>query len=257
MNSYINTLNVQYISRHDSDIIHFLLQSEDYMDILKVDIAIKDSNRLSFQTQWNKELPGQILLWLKKKVASLKDLKDTVTYFITALYNEISNKYEKLESTIDHCLKELPEILKLIVEKAEELINSIKFQDLGKFSSWISKVYSDAVNSSILNEIAEQAEKTRRIIEDYYKTVEAKAKDIFAEMTLEQLIEDTQAWIESTMTRLEVLMNQIIETLKDAKNIQPYVRLNNTELNIDIPIPFIRDFFSRMISHPCTKTLSS
>lgn len=231
--------------------------SEEYMDILKVDIAIKDPNRLSFQTQWNKELPGQIILWLKKKVASLKDLKDTVTYFITALYNDISNKYEKLESTIDHCLKELPEILKLIVEKAEELISSIKFQDLGKLSSWISKVFSDAVNSNILNEIAEQAEKTRRIIEDYYKTVEAKAKDILPEMTLEQLIEDTQAWIESTMTRLEVLMNHIIETLKDAKNIQPYVRLNDTELNIDMPIQFIRDFFSRIISHPCTKTLSS
>ncbi|XP_016110732.1 apolipoprotein B-100-like [Sinocyclocheilus grahami] len=231
--------------------------SEDYMDILKVDIAIKDPNRLSFQTQWNKELPGQILLWLKKKVASLKDLKDTVTYFISALYNDISNKYEKLESTIDHCLKELPEILKLSVKKAEELISSIKFQDLGKLSSWISKVFSDAVNSNILNEIAEQAEKTRRIIEGYYKTVKAKAQDIFAEMTLAQLIEDTQAWIESTMTHLEVLMNQIIETLKDAKNIQSYVRLNGTELNIDIPIPFIRNFFSRMISHPCTKTLSS
>uniref|UniRef100_A0A673FPX3 Apolipoprotein B-100-like n=1 Tax=Sinocyclocheilus rhinocerous TaxID=307959 RepID=A0A673FPX3_9TELE len=250
-------INTKYTSRHDSDIIYFLLQSEDYMDILKFDIAINDPNRLSFQTQWNKELPGQILLWLKKKVASLKDLKDTVTYFISALYNDISNKYEKLESTIDHCLKELPEILKLSVKKAEELISSIKFQDLGKFSSWISKVFSNAVDSNILNEIAEQAEKTRRIIEGYYKTVKAKAQDIFAGMTLEQLIEDTQAWIESTMTHLEVLMNQIIETLKDAKNIQSYVRLNDTELNIDIPIPFIRNFFSRMISHPCTKTLSS
>lgn len=138
------------------------------MDILKVDIAIKDPNRLSFQTQWNKELPGQIILWLEKKVASLKDLKDTVTYFITALYNDIINKYEKLESTIDHSLKELPEILKLILEKAEELIGSIKFQDLGKFSSWISKVFSDAVNSNILNETAKLAEKTRIIIEGHF-----------------------------------------------------------------------------------------
>lgn len=205
------------------------------MDILKVDIAIKNSNRLSFQTQWNKELPSQILLWLKKKVASLKD---TVTYFITPFYNDIRMKYEKLESNIDDCLKELPKILKLSMEKADKLINSIKFRDLDKLSSWISKVFSDTVNSNILNEIAEQAEKTSRIIEDYYKTVKAKAQDIFAEMTFEQLIYDIQAWIESTMTCLEVLMNQIIETLKDAKNIQSYVRLNDTEMNIDIPIPF-------------------
>uniref|UniRef100_A0A673JUZ2 Apolipoprotein B-100-like n=1 Tax=Sinocyclocheilus rhinocerous TaxID=307959 RepID=A0A673JUZ2_9TELE len=197
--------------------------------------ANPNSNRLSFQTQWNKELPSQITLWLKKKVASLKD---KVTYFITAIYDDISRKYEKLESTIDDCLKELPDILKLSMEKADELINSIKFQDLDKLSSWISKVFSETVNSNILNEIAEQAEKTSRIIEDYYKTVKAKAQDFFAEMTLEQLIEDIQAWIESTMTRLEVLMNQIIETLKDAKNIQSYVRLNDTEMNIDIPIPF-------------------
>ncbi|RXN25662.1 Apolipoprotein B-100-like protein [Labeo rohita] len=221
--------------------------SEEDIDILKVDIAIKNSNRLSFETQWNKELPGQIFLWLRKKVASFKDLKDTVTHYVTALYDDISKKYEKLESTIDHCLKELSEILKLCVEKAEELINS----------SCISKVFSDAVNSNILNEIAEQAEKTRKIIEDYYKTTTTKAQDIFAEMTLDQLIEDIQTWVESNMTRLEVLINQIIETLKDAKNIQSYVRLNDTEMNIDIPIPFIWDFFSRMISHPCLKTLNS
>ncbi|XP_026089616.1 apolipoprotein B-100-like [Carassius auratus] len=209
--------------------------SEDYLDILKIDIVIKNSNRLSFQTQWNKELPSQIILWLKKKVASLKD---TITYFVIAFYNDISKKYEKLENTIDDCLKELPEIMKLSMEKADELINSIKFKDLDKLSSWISKVFSDMVNSNILNEIAVQAEKTSRITEDYCKTVIAKAQDIFAEMTLEQLIDDIQAWIESTMTRLELLMNQIIETLKNAKNSQSYVRLNDTEINIDIPIPF-------------------
>lgn len=240
-------MNIQYTSGHDNDIFYFLLQSEEDIDILKVDIAIKNSNRLSFETQWNKELPGQIFLWLRKNVALFKDLKDTVTHYVTALYDDISKKYEKLESTIDHCLKELSEILKLCVEKAEELINS----------SCISKVFSDAVNSNILNEIAEQAEKTRKIIEDYYKTTTTKAQDIFAEMTLDQLIEDIQTWVESNMTRLEVLMNQIIETLKDAKNIQSYVTLNDTEMNIDIPIPFIWDFFSRMISHPCLKTLNS
>lgn len=378
------------------------------MDILKVDIVIKNSNRLSFQTQWNKELPSQILLWLKEKVASLKDLKDTITYYITAVYNGISKKYEKLESTIDHikdqgkvmykraaadlagisskisdnivmilrayqkniqalleaaisfmrdtqfqlsghaeklsglevynkisvfifdvieeaitrvpeiftsCAKaviehirevevtipgsthiitgrdmlddfhvafqkiqsqmitivkglrdvsfetivqKLSEILKLSVEKAEELLNTIKFQDFNKLSSWISKVFSDAVNSNILNKITEQAEKSRAIIEDYYKTVKAKAQDIFAEMTIEQLIEDIQAWIESIINRLEVLMKQFTETLKDAiKIIQFYVRVSDTEMDIDIPIPFIWDFFSRMISYPCIKTLIS
>ncbi|XP_043075498.1 apolipoprotein B-100-like [Puntigrus tetrazona] len=231
--------------------------SEDDVDILKVDVAIKDPNKLNFQMQWNKELPGQIIFWLKTKVASLKDLKDTVTYFITALYNDISNKYNKLERTIDHCLKELPGILKLSVEKAKEHVSSIKFQNLSKLSSWISKVFSDAVNSNILNEVAEQAEKTKIIIEDYCKTVKAQAHDIFAEMTLEQLIEDTQAWIESTVTHLEVLMNKIIETLKDTKNIQYYITLNDTELNIDITILFIKDLISRMSSHPCTKTISS
>lgn len=390
-----------------------LLQSEDNVDILKVDIAIMNSNRLSFQTQWNKEVPSQILLWLKEKVASLKDLKDTITYYITAVYNGISKKYEKLESAIDHikdqgkvmykraaekfaaadlagisskisdnivmilrayqknikalleaaisfmrdtqfqlpghaeklsgleaynkisvfffdvieeaitkvpelftsCAKavnehirkvevkipgsthiitgkdvlddfhvafqkiqsqiitivkglrnvsfetivqKLSEILKFSVDKAEELLNTIKFQDLDKLSSWISKVFSDAVNSNSLSEITEQAEKFRTIIEDYYTTVKAKAQDIFAEMTIEQLIEDIQAWIKSIMNRLEVLRDQITKTLKDAiKNIPFYVRVSDTEMDIDIPISFIWDFYNRMISHPCIKSLIS
>lgn len=377
------------------------------MDILKFDIAIKNSKRLSFQTQWNKELPSQILMWLKEKVASLKDLKDTILYYITAVYNDTSKKYEKLQGAIDHIkyqskvmykraaetiaaadqisynvvmvprayqkniqalleaaisfirdtrfqlpghfenlsglevynkisvfifdvideaitrvpeiftsyakaiiehireievtipgstriitgrdvlddfhvafqkiqsqmitilkglrdvrfetiVDKLSEILKLSVEKAEELLNIIKFQDLSKLSFWISKAFSDAVNSNIFIEITEQAEKSRTIIEDYYKTVKAKAQDIFDEMTIEQLVVDIQAWIESIMNQLEVLMNKITETLKDAiKNIQFYVRVSDTEMDIDIPITFIWDFFSRMISHPFIKTLIS
>ncbi|KAG1928722.1 apolipoprotein B-100 [Pimephales promelas] len=387
--------------------------SADNVDILKVDIAIMNSNRLSFQTQWNKEVPSQILLWMKEKVASLKDLKDTITYYISAVYDGISKKYEKLESAIDlikdqgkvmykraaekiaaadlsgisskisdnivmilrayqkniqalldaaisfmrntqfqlpghaeklsglevcnkinvfifdfieeaitkvpeiftSCAKaviehirkvevtipgsthiitgrdvlddfnvafqkiqsqiitivkglrdvsfetivqKLSEILKFSVEKAEELFNAIKFQDLDKLSSWVSKVFSDAVNSNSLREITEQAENFRKIIEDYYQTVKAKAQDIFAEMTIEQLIEDIQAWINYVMNRLEVLRDQITKTFKDAiKNIPFYIRVNDTEMDIDIPIPFIWDFFSRMISHPCIKSLIS
>ncbi|XP_051511043.1 apolipoprotein B-100-like [Myxocyprinus asiaticus] len=387
--------------------------SEENVDILKVSVAVMDSNRLNFQTEWNKEVPSQILLWLKEKVAFLKDVKDTITYYINAVYDDISKKYEKLESTIDHmkdqgtvmygraaekiaaadltgiCSKisdnmviilrayqkniqtlleaaisfmrdtqfqlpghseklsglevynkisvffadvieeaitrvpeilatysetvieyirevevtipgstyiisgremlddfhaafqkiqtqmitivkslgdvsfetivqKLSEILKFSVEKAEELLNTIKFHNLDKLSSWISNVYTDAVNSNFLSEIKEQAEKSRRIIEDYYKTVKAKAQEIFVEMTTEQLIADIQAWIDSTVVHLEVLMNQFIETLKDAvKDVQSYVRVSDTELDIDIPLPFIWNFISGVFSDPCIKTLSS
>ncbi|XP_067273062.1 apolipoprotein B-100-like [Pseudorasbora parva] len=346
--------------------------SEDNVDILKVDIMIKNSNRLSFQTQWNNEFSSQIILWLKEKVASLKDLKDTITYYITGISSKISQNtlmilrayqkniqalleaatsfmrdtqfqlpghveklsglevYNKIsvfifdvienaitrvpdlftsyaKAVIEHIKKvevtipgsthiitgrdvlddihvafqeiqsqmitivkglrdisietivqKLSEILKLSVEKAEELLNANKFQDLDKLSSWMSEVFTDAVNSKILSEITEQVEKYMAINEDYYKTVKVKAQDIFAEMTSEQLNEDIQAWIESMMNWLEVLMNQITKTLKDAsKSIQFYVRVSDTELDIDIPIPFIWDFFIRMISHPCIKTLIS
>ncbi|XP_051951271.1 apolipoprotein B-100-like [Xyrauchen texanus] len=387
--------------------------SEDNVDILKVNVAVKDSNRLSFQTEWNKEVPTQIIMWLKEKVASLKDLKDKITYYINAVYDDISKKYEKLESTIDDmkdqgkviyrraaeqiasadltgiCSKisenmviflrayqnniqtlleaaisfmrdtqfqlpghseklsglevynkisvfiadviekaitripeivatyaetvteyirevevtipgstyiisgremlddfhaafqkiqsqmitivnglgdvsfetivqKLSEILKFSVEKAEELLNTIKFQDLDKLSSWISNVYTDAVNSNFLSEITEHVEKSRRIIEDYYNTIKAKAQAIFAEMTIEQLIADIQAWIDSTVARLEVLKNQFIETLKDAiKDVQSYVRVSDTEMDIDIPLPLMWNFISGVFSGPCMKTLSS
>lgn len=389
------------------------LQSEDTMDILKVNVAITDSNRLSFQTQWNKEVQAKILMWLKEKVASLKDLKDTITYYINAVYKDISKNYEKLEITIDHIkvqakgmykravekvaaadfagvsskisdniviilrayqkniqtlldatisfmrdiqfqlpgyaeklsgldvynkisafvaevieeaitklpeifstyakavterirqveikipgcpyiirgsdmldelravfqkiqsqtitivkslgnvrfetiVQKLSEILKFTVGKAEEFINTLKNQDLDKLREWMSTVYTDAVNSNILREIIEQSETSRAIIVEYYRTVKAKAQEIFAEMTVEQLIADINAWIDATATRLQVLMNQIIKTIKDAaENVKSYVRVSETEMDIDIPLPLIWDFFNRVISDPCIKTLLS
>lgn len=376
----------------------FSLQSEDTVDILKVNVAITDSNRLSFQTQWNKEVQAKILMWLKEKVASLKDLKDTMAYYINAVYKDISKKYEKLEITIDQIkvqgnnmykravekiaaadlagvsskisdniviilrayqkniqalldaaisfmrdtqfqlpgypeklsgldvynkisafvadviekaiiklpeifstyaeavaerireveitipgctyiirgrdmldefsavfqkfqsqmitivkslgdvrfetiVQKLSEILKFTVKKAEEFINTLKNQDLDKLRQWMSTVYTDAVNSDFLREIIEQAETSRRIIEEYYGTVQVKAQEIFAEMTVEQLIADINAWIDTTAARLQVLINQIIQTIKDAvKNVQSYVRVGETEMDIDIPLPLIWNF---------------
>ncbi|KAA0708904.1 Apolipoprotein B-100 [Triplophysa tibetana] len=385
--------------------------SEDTMDILKVSVSIMDSNRLSFQTQWNKEVPAKILRWLKEKVASLKDLKDKTTYYINSVYKYINEKYGKLEITIDHfkvqakgmykravekiaaadfarvsskisdnvviilrayqkniqtlldaaisfmrdtqfqlpgyaeklsgldvynkisdfaadfiegaitklpeifityaevvtvhireveitipgctyiirgrdlldelravfqkiqsqtiaivkslgnvsfetIVQKLSEILKFTVEKTEEFITTLKDQDLDKLSEWMSTVYTDSVNSNIIREVIEQAETCRTTIVEYYRTVKAKAQEIFAELTVEQLIADINAWIDATATRLQVLVNQIIMIIKDAaKNVQSYVRVGETEMDIDIPLPFIWDFFNRVISDPCIKTL--
>lgn len=141
---------------------------------------------------------------------------------------------------LEDIVERLSEFMHVTVEKTEELFTSLASQDVERLSTWVSDVYTDAINSNVLADITEQVQEARRIVEEYITVIRAKLQDLFADMSIEQLNADIQSWIDSMVKRLNAFHNKVIEFLKEiTKNVESFVRVSDRQIDIDIPFPFI------------------
>jgi len=141
---------------------------------------------------------------------------------------------------LEDIIERLSAFTHVTVEKTEELFTSLASQDVEKLSTWVSDVYTDAINSKVLADITEQVQEARRIVEEYITVIRAKLEDMFADMSIEQLNADIQSWIDSMVKRLNAFHNKVIEFLKEVtKDAESFVRVSDRQMDIDIPFPFI------------------
>ncbi|KAL7887812.1 hypothetical protein AOLI_G00027860 [Acnodon oligacanthus] len=71
------------------------------VDVLKVTITLVDSVKLNFQTQWNMDVPSEILHELKERVPAVIYSLDLTNHMDT-LSTELDKVYSRVESTISH-----------------------------------------------------------------------------------------------------------------------------------------------------------
>merc|ERR1712121_124765 len=129
------------------------------------------------------------------------------------------------------------------IDKTEELFNLLRSQDVDNVSAWLSDVYTDAINSRIVVDITKQVEDATKTVVEYISIVIAYLQYILADMSIEQLHADIQAWIDAMVKRLNSFHNTIIELLKEStQKFEPYVRMSERQMDIDIPFPFIPKF---------------
>ncbi|KAM4600709.1 apolipoprotein B-100-like [Polymixia lowei] len=141
---------------------------------------------------------------------------------------------------LEDIIKKVSAFMHVTVEKTEDLLNSLKSQNVEKLSTWVRDVYTDTINSHVLADITKYVEQARRIVVEYINIVRAKFQEIFAETSIEQFHADIQSWIGSLVKRLNAFHNNVIGFLKEnTKKIQPFVRVSDRQMDIDIPFPFI------------------
>jgi len=144
---------------------------------------------------------------------------------------------------LEDILTRLSEFTQISIEKTEELFNFLRSQDVDSVYAWLSDVYTDAINSRIVVDITKQVMDARNTVVEYISIVRAKLQDLLADMSIEQLHADIQAWIDSMVKRLNSIHNTIIELLKESTaKFEPYVRMSERQMDIDIPFPFIPKF---------------
>lgn len=129
------------------------------------------------------------------------------------------------------------------VEQSEKFLQTLKSENVEKFYTFVSDMYTDVMNSQAMADVSRQIEEFQRIVMEYFEAIRSKLQIAFADMSTEQLQSDIQSGIDVLLKRLNAFQNSVIKTLKEkSKSVQSSVRVSDRQMDIDIPLPFVAKF---------------
>ena len=173
------------------------------------------------------------------RIVKGKEILDDLVIAMKRIRGQVIAIVQKLgDIQLEDILRRLSMFINVSVEKAEELFNSLNTQNLEKVTAWATNVYADFMNSNVLADVTKHIAEARRIVMDYFNIVKTRCQDVLADMSVEQLQADIQAWIDIMVKRLNAFHNNVIEYVKiNTKTFGQYVRVSDRQMDIDIPFP--------------------
>ncbi|XP_040920076.1 apolipoprotein B-100-like [Toxotes jaculatrix] len=176
-------------------------------------------------------------------IVSGREILDDLSVALRKIQNQMIVVVRKLgDIQLEDIIKKFSAFVQFTVEQSETFLHTLKSQNLEKLSAFVTDVYNNAINSPVLADVAMQIEEARRIVMEYLKTVRAKLENMLADMSIEQLQADVQSWIDLLVKRLNAFHNNVIRILKEkSKIIEPFVKVSDRQVEIDIPLPFYAD----------------
>uniref|UniRef100_A0A3Q3W5I2 Vitellogenin domain-containing protein n=1 Tax=Mola mola TaxID=94237 RepID=A0A3Q3W5I2_MOLML len=167
---------------------------------------------------------------LDNLIVTLKKIKDEVIVTVRKLGNI------QLEDIISRFYA----FTEFAMEQSEKFLQILKSQNVEGFYTFVTNVYNDVMKSHFMVDVSKRVEEIHRIIMEYLKTVRAKIQDIFADISSAQVQSDIQSWIDLMIKRVNAFQNNVIKTLKEkSKNLEPFVRVGDRQMEVDIPLPFV------------------
>lgn len=129
------------------------------------------------------------------------------------------------------------------VEQSEKFLQTLKSENVEKFYTFVSDMYTDVMNSQAMADVSRQIGEFQTIVMEYFEAIRSKLEIAFADMSTEQLQSDIQSGIDVLLKRLNAFQNSVIKTLKEkSKSVQSFVRVADRQIDIDIPLPFVAKF---------------
>ncbi|CAL8392229.1 unnamed protein product [Arctogadus glacialis] len=173
------------------------------------------------------------------RIVKGNEILDDLVVAMKRIRSQVIAVIKKLgDIQLEDILKRVSVLINASVEKADQLFNSLNTQNLEKVSAWASNVYADAMNSNSLADFTKHIFEARRIVMDYFNIIKTRCQDVLADMSVEQLQADIQAWIDIMVKRLNAFHNNVIQYLKmNTKTVEQYVRVSDRQMDIDIPFP--------------------
>lgn len=145
----------------------------------------------------------------------------------------------QLEDIMSKCTA----FMRFTVDQIERFFQTLKAQNVEMPFTFLTNLYNDAVNSDVMADVARQVEVVHKIVLEYITAVKVKLQSIVAEMSREQLQVDIKSWIDTLLKRVNTFQNNVIQTLKEqSKTVEPYVRVGDHQMEVDIPLPFVSKF---------------
>lgn len=124
-------------------------------------------------------------------------------------------------------------------QQTEKFLETLKSQNPDKLYTFVTSTYQEVINSPFLGQVATQVKEVRKIVLEYLKVVSAKVHDLLSDISTEQLQVDMQSQIDFVVKRVNAFQNDTIRMLKEkSKAVEPFVRVEDRQVEIDIPLPF-------------------
>ncbi|KAG5846843.1 hypothetical protein ANANG_G00119290 [Anguilla anguilla] len=141
--------------------------------------------------------------------------------------------------SLEDMLERLKDLLLYSGKIADDFITSLMSQNLDNLSAWGNGIYSDAVNSQVLSDISVWLKDVGASAGEKLVFAKTKLQEVYSMMTMEKLNAILQSWIDVLVKRFNSFNNEITELLKQiSQNVQPYMRVSDKKIDIDIPLPF-------------------
>ncbi|XP_069573252.1 apolipoprotein B-100-like [Brachyistius frenatus] len=183
-------------------------------------------------------LPGS------KYIVNGREILDDLLVALRKIQNQVIVTVRRLGNIqLEDIIQKFSAFMQFTTDQSEKFLQTLKSQNVHRLTTFVTDVYNDAMNSRVLAEVVKQVEEARGIVMEYLNAVKAKLQNIVADMSTEQLRADIQSWIDSLVKRINAFHNNVVRTLKEkSKRVEPYVRVGDRQMEIDIPLPFIAKF---------------
>ncbi|KAM4528942.1 apolipoprotein B-100-like [Fundulus diaphanus] len=178
------------------------------------------------------------------RIITGKELFDELVVALRKIQKHLIANVRKLgDIQLDDIIKKFSEFMQFVVEQSEKILQTLKTPNVENISSFVMDAYHDAISSNFLAKVAKQVDEVHIIIKEYIKSVINKIHSIMADVSTEQLRADIQSWIDLSVKRINAFHNTVIRTLKEkSKDVEPYVRVSDRQIEVDIPLPFVARF---------------
>lgn len=172
------------------------------------------------------------------------EILDDLFVAMRKFQNQVIITVKKLSSLqLEDIINKFNAFMNFTVEQSERFFQILKSDNVEKFYIFVSDMYTDVMNSQAMADVSRQMIEFQRIVMEYFEAVRSKLENAFADMSTQQLQSDIQSWIDVLVKRLNAFQNNVIKTLKEtSKSVQPFVRVADRQMDIDIPLPFVAKF---------------
>uniref|UniRef100_A0A4W4GAX0 Vitellogenin domain-containing protein n=1 Tax=Electrophorus electricus TaxID=8005 RepID=A0A4W4GAX0_ELEEL len=188
----------------------------------------------------NFSLPGTSIVINSKEI--LKDIKSAVR----SAHDRIIQTMKRWEGMrLENLLQNLSDVIKFCIQRAGEFITSLKTERLKELSAHINGIYTEASNNPMMQEITRQIQVARTNAAEYKDNAKLKVQEVYNEISMEHLNSKINEHISVLENHLRAHTEDIIEYAKNAsQHTQPYIRVSNKKIDVDIPLPFYWSSFS-------------
>ncbi|KAM9798131.1 apolipoprotein B-100-like [Neosynchiropus ocellatus] len=129
--------------------------------------------------------------------------------------------------------------VKFVVNESEHVVQTVRDLDSEKVARTVERAFEHMSHSRIVV----VGTKKLDAMMVYLTAVRAKVEDIWGDMLTDEVQANIQGRISSFMKEVNTVQNRVIMTMKEkSQMIEPYVRVSDRQVDLDIPFPFVANY---------------